>query len=234
MRLSYIILRIREAQTGFGNYVAGSAELDLALRNTLKRNCAFVVPLMEDTAANQMDNGVNQIITEKFSVVVAVGNDSSDADKTGLTAYDLLHDIRSELFRSLVGWFIIGAEGPISYAGGKFVVIRNSYLWWQFDFQFSIRLREFDGYCDIDDQEGFYDKKQLSQLDSFDKISSKYITWPSANLPWQGTVSDVTSDITDMETWIDLTDDPDGGAFGRGFSSDFDFYRVLNRRNDPK
>lgn len=234
MRLSHLVLRIREAQTRFGNYVAGSAELDLALKGTLKKDCAFVVPLMDTASPNKIENGIDQTITEGFSVIVAIANDSSDSDRLGLTAYDLLHDVRSELFKSLVGWFIIGSEGPISYGGGKFVVIRNSYLWWQFDFQYPVRLRDWDAYCDIEEQTGLLERTQVSQIDSFDKISSKYIMWPNENLPWQGSVSDVTTDMTDMETWIDLTDDPDAGPYGRGFGSSFDFYRILNRRNDPK
>ncbi len=237
MRISPIVMRIREARTRFGNYVAGSAELDLAIKNTLKKDAAFVIPINEDASSHNYDSGINQTIAERFGVIVALANDSSDKDKTGITAYDLLHEIRSELFRSLLGWQIIGAESLIYYAGGKFLMIQNDYLWWQFDFEFKSRLLEFDGYCDVNDadrvDEGdLIPKKQISQLDSFDKINTEYILWPSANLPWQGSIPVGDTGITDMETWIDLTDDPKAGAFDRGFSSDFDFYKILNRRND--
>lgn len=234
MRLSIIVKRLKEAHTRFGDYVAGSAELDLALRNTLKKDMAFVVPIADDSPSNLYDSGESQLITERFSVIIALANDVSDKDKTGLTSYDQLHDIRSELFRALVGWQILGAESLIYYAGGKFITVQNDYLWWQYDFEYKSRITEFDGYCDIIEQTDFSQRKQVSQLDSFDKISSKYILWPGKDLPWQGTVSEITSDLTQMETWIDLTEDPNAGPYDRGFGSGFDFYRILNRRNDPK
>jgi hypothetical protein len=237
MKLSYIVTRIRLANTIFGNYVGGSAELDLAItKNTLTRKeIAFVVPVTEDATANKLDSGISQLITEKFAVIVALANDSSQADKTGLTSYDLLHNIRSELFRSLVGWQIKGAESLIEYAGGRFISVRNSYLWWEFDFRYSIRLQDWEGYyCDTESIEDFIERKQPSKMDDFNSISSKYIFWPSENLPWKGTYDEVTGDISQMETWIDLTKDPDAGAYGRGFDSGFDFYRILNRSNDPK
>jgi hypothetical protein len=238
MRIAPIVMRIREAQTRFGNYVAGSAELELAIKNTLKKDVAFVVPVNEDAATNNTDSAITQSIIERFAVIVALANDTTDKDKTGLSAYDLLHDIRSQLFRSILGWQIKGAESLIYYAGGKFLTIQNDYLWWQYDFEFKSRLTEYDGYCDITDAdrigEGeFETKKQISQLDDFNKIHTDYILWPSDTLTWTGDIP-TTGGIDNMETWIDLTDNPDDGSYGRGFGSEFDFYRVLNRKNDPK
>lgn len=234
MLLSIIVKRIREARTQFGNYVGGSAELDLALKNTIQKDCAFVIPISDISSANAYDTGINQAITERFAVIVAVANDASDKDKQGLTAYDSLHSIRSEIFRSLVGWQILGAESLIYYAGGKFVSIRGDYLWWEYDFEYKVRMRDFDGYSDIEVQDDFLQRKQQSQLDSFDSLYTKYMMWPGKDLPWIGTYDEITGDMTDMETWIDLTRNHDDGAYDRGFGSEFDFYRILNRSNDPK
>jgi hypothetical protein len=244
MRIAPIIQRIKEANTRFGNYVAGSAEMDLAIRNTLRKDIAFVVPIEESCPANNTDSAIQQKITEKFSIIVAIANDTSDKDKTGFLAYDKLHKVRSELFRSIVGWQIKNAESIIYYTGGKFLTIQNDYLWWQYDFEYTIRLEEFDGFIDISGQSApqltdevieestgeFYEKSQISQLDDFNYISSEYIMWPSANLPWSGDIPIDDTDITDMKTWIDLTDDPDAGGFGRGFGEGFDFYKILNRK----
>jgi len=244
MRVTPIIERIKEANTRFGNYVAGSAELELAIKNTLKKDIAFVCPVDETCPANNYDSGIKQIITEKFAVIVAIENDSSDKEKTGIIAYDQLHRVRSELFRSLVGWQIKGAESIISYTGGAFMIIQNDYLWWQYNFQYTVRMEEFDGFVDIsgndfpnitdelvsDGSGEFYSKEQVSQLDSFDSISSEYIIWPSEDVPWKGDLPIDDTGITDMKTWIDLTDDPNAGDFGRGFGESFDFYKILNRK----
>jgi hypothetical protein len=66
MRLSAIALKIRLANTRFGNTVGGSAELALALRGTLKKDMAFVIPLGEDATRNTY-NVVQQTMIERFA-----------------------------------------------------------------------------------------------------------------------------------------------------------------------
>ncbi len=237
MRTSLIVLRIREAQTRFGNYVAGAVELDLALKNTLKKDVAFVLPIDDIVPKNENDSGMSQVITEQFSVVVALANDETSKDKTGWSAYDQIHSIRSELFRALVGWEIKGAESQIYYSGGRFIAVDNGYLWWEFNFAYESRIIDYDGYCDIENigaTATMLEKLQRSQLPDFNSIYSEYILWPGKDLPWKGSIPINDGSITDMETWIDLTDNPDDGGYDRGFGSAFDFYRILNRRNDPK
>ena len=243
MRIVPIILRLRAADTRFKNNIGGSAELDLARRNTLKKDMAFVIPLNEDVAANQNDNEINQTITERFSVIVVLANDTSQSDKTGIIAYDLLHEVRSQIFRALLGWEIYGADSMIYYAGGQLMNIHAAYLWYQFDFEYRVRIMGFDGYADLEgsqlDLEGeLREKIQISQLPELQKIYTNYILWPSADLPYTGDlpVDDNYPDIAlpDMATIVDIDDDPNPGAYDRGFSSGFDFYRVLNRRNDKK
>jgi len=239
MKLVPIILHLRSKNTHFGTMVGGSAELDIAIKNTLKRDMAYVVPLSDECPPNNYDSGINQQITERFGVVVALGNDLSDADKTGITAYNKLDNIRSELFKCLLGWQIVGAESLLYYVGGRFVIIQNDYLWWEFDFEFRSRLTMFDGYCDVQQEENqtageIKPNLQVSQIADFEKISTEYILWPHADLPWKGSVPVDDASITDMKTWVDLTHNPDDGAFDRAYGSEFDFYRILNRRYDPK
>lgn len=232
MRISPIVMRLRAAFDDFA--IAGAAELDIAVRNTLKKDVMFVIPVSEDVPGNQYDNNISQEITERFAVVIAINNDVSDKNKTGVRAYDRLHEIRSNIFRAILGWQIVGPEYLIDYRGGNLWGVNNAYLWYQFDFEIRTRITQYDGYYDVafanDSLEGeFRELKQESQVDDFNTIYSKYIMWPSANLPW--TDDDMPdSDLCDMETIVDLTEDPNGGAFGRGFSEDFDFYKILNRK----
>lgn len=243
MRIVPIILKLRSAKTRFENNIGGAVELDIVRNNTLKVDMAFVVPLQEMCSNNNNENNLNQIITEKFTIIVAIANDSTQKEKTGIIAYDLLHEIRSELFRAILGWEIYGAESMIYYSGGQLLNINAAYLWYQFDFEYKVRISEFDGYCDLEGSnlalEGeLREKKQLSQIDDLKKIYTNYILWPNTNLPYTDVLplSDNYPNLSlpDMATIVDIDDDPNPGSFDRGFSSGFDFYRILNRRNDPK
>jgi len=243
MRIVPLILRLRAANTRFGNNIGGTVELDMARNNTLKVDMAFVIPLNDSTSPNQNDNASNQLITERFAVIVALSNDTTQKDKAGIIAYDLLHNIRSEIFRAILGWQIKGAEMPIYYAGGQLMNVNAAYLWWQFDFEYTIRTAEFDGYCDLvgselEDEGEPRERLQTSQISDLQRIYTNYITWPSADLPYDGDMplDDGYPDVElpDMAQLVDLSDDKNPGAYDRGFASGFDFYRTLNRRNDPK
>jgi hypothetical protein len=161
MKLGTIALRIRVAETSLENRVAGAAELALAIAGTLLEECAFVLPLVESAPANTQDSGINQLLTERFGVIVALKNDTSQADKTGLTAYDRLHDLRQELFSALLGWYITGAESQVYYGGGTLLDVNRAWLWYQFEFEYTTRLTEED--LIIPDT-----------LDDFDRIYAQY------------------------------------------------------------
>lgn len=243
MRIVPIILRLRTANTRFKNNIGGAAELDIARKNTLKADMAFVIPLNDDVTANVNENAINQTITERFSVIVALANDTSQADKTGLIANNLVHDVRSEIFRAILGYEIKGSDSMITYAGGQLLNIHSAYLWYQFDFEFQSRIVGFDGYADLEssqlENEGeLREKTQVSQLSELQEIYTNYILWPNADLPYDGDlpVDDDYPDVTlpNMATIVNINDDPNPGAYDRGFGSGFDFYRILNRKDDKK
>ncbi len=232
MRISPIVMRLRAA---FDNFlIAGAAELDIAVRGTLKKDMMFVVPISEESGADQHDSSIEKPIDERFAVIVAIANDVSDREKTGIRAYDNLHEIRSKVFRAFLGWQIVGPKSIIDFRGGNLWGINNAYLWYQWDFEIQTQIEQYDGYWDVayanDPLEGeFRETKQISQIDELNSIYANYIMWPSANLPW--TDDDMPdSSLVDMAQIVDLTEDPDAGEFGRGFGNGFDFYKILNRK----
>ena len=232
MRISPIVIRLRTAITDY--VIAGAAELDVAIRNVLKKDCMFVVPISESCADNQKDSGIDQKIIERFAVVVALANDVSDKEKTGVLAYDKLHEIRSRLFRAFLGYEINGAESNIYYKGATLWGINAAYLWYQYDFEITTRIIQYDGYNDVaganDAIEGqIRNLQQRSTIDDLNSIYSQFLLWPDADLPWTGDIP-VDTSLPDMSTFIDFTDDPTAGAFDRSFGEGFDFYKILNRR----
>lgn len=223
MRLGAIALRIRYKKTSFGDYVGGTAELDLAIQNTLMEESAFVIPLLDDAAKNNIDVSLNQRIIERFGVIVALKNDNSQIDKMGFAAYDRLHDVRDELIGALVGWIPIDAETEVSYRGGHLVDINNGYLWYQFEFDYDARII----------MEGTTAKIQESNFDDteepipFNTIYMQLIQTPSSEIPYTGDMpyGDNFPDVTvpNMANWIDLTVNLNAGAFAkRTFVSAFD------------
>lgn len=209
MRLGPVVLRLRNANTRFENRIGGAAELDVALKQTLQKEMAFVIQLTEEVTPNEYDTSINQKVTERFGVIVALQSDSSQADKLGITAYDSLYATRQELFSNLLGWLMTDAEDLVSYGGGRLLGFDRAYLWYQFEFLTSFRIE------DIVDQE---------DTDWLDEIYAQFEMTPSANIPIT-TGLPVSLFTPDMTTIVDFTSNPaiDGG-FDNGFNEVFDVY----------
>ena len=193
MKLAPIILRLRAQQTEFGNYIGGAAQLAQAMEYSLVNEAAFVIQLAETASANSYDNSINQKISERFAVVVALDNGTSDKDKTGLIAYDRLYNIRLEIFSAILGWQVPDAESIISYSAGKVLGINRAWLWYQFEFNVDTRITDDDGIDNGSDS-----------LEWFDEIYAQYALMPSANMPVENlpvNIFDVDmTQIIDLET----------------------------------
>jgi len=220
MRIGYLATLMRTGETSFGNFVGGSAELEAALQGTLIANMAFIIPLIDKATRNPYPNGINQKLTERFGIVCALANGSTDKDKLGLIAYDQLHNIRNELFNVFLGKSIPEAESGIYYVGGTLKSINAGYLWYQFEFEYEGRLDE-NGLVthEVDDSEIPVVLKT---------IYANIILAPSSELPHR-TGLPLVDDypdvvIPDVAQYVDFTKDPRWGGFSGGFASGFDIY----------
>ena len=229
MQLGRIVIRVRTNNTVLGNNVFGAAELALAVNNTLTANepVAFVIPLEDDAPANIMDPNTQQVMIERFAVIVAVRADYPGDDETGLIAFDSLHDIRDELFSSLVG-YDLGYEGPIYYRRGKLLGIDRAYLWYQFEFEYTSRIiTDTNGAGKLETHE-VDDPAPPSTLPDLNSIYTQYILSPSVNL--REVQNDPALDLPvdyltpDMTQFIDLSGYPGEGSFSDAFRGAFDFY----------
>ena len=218
MQIGPIALKLRLQETMFGNNIFGSAELAQALEYTLKQDCAFVVQLGEAVSGNAYDGSINQKITEKFGIIVALDNGTSERGKTGLIAYDKLYEARAQIFKAILGWQMTGAESIIEYAGGKIAGINRAYLWYQFEFSVMTR---------IDDDDGVDTAADVSELGYFDTLYAQWVLAPSLNSEAVKNASalPVTTITPDMTSVIDFTHNKDvEGAFGKSFGIKFDIY----------
>lgn len=211
MRLQPIVLKLRAANIErFSNRVAGSAELALAKRATLKADMAFVIPLDETSTRNSQQNTIQQKVEERIGIVVAIANDLSSKDKLGTVAYDIVHDVREDLWKALLGWQVTGTRSVLSYGGGRLVGINDAYLWYQYIFVAT---------TEVDTEDGI----ELEEADYFNTIFTDYLLSPSRRLPM---LDDLPISDPDMSQLIDLNEDLDAGAFDRDFSKAFDVYKV--------
>lgn len=214
MRLGQVALKIRAANLpDFGNRILSTVEFALAQEYTVKEETAFVIPLAEaDQGDNQYDTSVNQMLNERFGVVVALKNDAEIIKKFGLGAFDRLYNIRKQLFACLLGWIPPLTEMPMYYKGGRLLDINPAWLWYQFEFQQETHLTtSADG---ID-----------SGLGPWDDFTHAYTQWltgdaTQAILPMTGTPPVLPQSLVtpDLNTVIDFNY-PYGAGFGKGYDT---------------
>lgn len=208
MNLGAVVLQIRGASTRFVNRVAGSAELALAQQFPLREETAFVVQVADNAPNNQNDSGINQLMTERIAVIVALRNDNSKIDILGFEAYSLVDTVRNELFVALLGWPPPGAESLMSYAGGRIVSIDPAWLWYQFEFEAGTRLQ------------ALYDPNAgaLPYLASF---FAQYKPGGDAVLPLPDSEHLPTTLLSDpvIEELLELPAGYEPGAFSSGFET---------------
>jgi hypothetical protein len=211
VKLGQIALKIRLAETRFDDRIGGAAELAYALAKPLNEEMAFVIPLGEAADSNQYDTSINQNIVERCGIVVALNNDTERKDRYGIVAYDLVHDVRTEIFSAILGWNPEETTGSfLYYRGGRLLEITRAFLWYQFEFERTLRITDSDGY----DNE--YDK-----LQDFNEIWTDYIV-TGRDLPYEGSLPLTNPDMSDL---TDESDDEQGGAFSKEFASGFDWYK---------
>jgi hypothetical protein len=251
MRIGEIVLKLRDDKQKisyvsdgniipyFGDLIAGAAELDMAVKNTLRADMAFVIPLFADADPNTSDNVVIQRVYERFGIVVALGNDESQKQKTGIVAFDKLHDIRNGLFRSMIGWETENSESLVYFRGERMISVNNAYMFYQFEFEYYSRLRP-EYVTDIDPltkqkttdliyalapRPHDYDQKAYN----WDIIYANIILTPSSRIPYTGDlpVDDGFPTVRlpdNTAVYIDMKDHPEQGQFARGFQSGFEKY----------
>lgn len=252
MRVGEIVLRLRNNQNKigytssngtfypyFGDMIAGAAELDLAVRETLRGDMAFVVPLFADAGRNDLDNSINQKMYERFAVVVALANDKSQREKTGVVAFDQTHDIRECLINVLVGWQPSGSEGLVFYRGERNIMVTNAYLFYQFEFEYANRIVQ-NVLTSEDPQTGEVTQVVIThtttntfdydeQAYDWEAIYANFILSPSTRLPYKGKLplDDGYPNVSlpdNMAQHINMNNYPENGAFWRSFGSGFDRY----------
>ncbi|MCU1773325.1 hypothetical protein [Pseudomonas sp. 13B_3.2_Bac1] len=129
MKITPILTQLRGQCPSLANHIAVGIDLALLQGNAdLPTPSAHVLPLADLASNSTAQNLTTQPIRDRFEVVLAL--DATDATK----ALDLLHDLRAELWRALVGFKPGNDYSAIVYDGGEMVSINSSRAFYRLRF----------------------------------------------------------------------------------------------------
>lgn len=229
MRVGKLILRMRHKQArykargmqaSFGNFVGGSVELAIATAVPVQRDSCFIIPLSEIAQVNKTESTIDQVIQERFAVLVCLVNKSTSiGDAYGIVGYNRIHDIRDEIFGAFLGFQLAEAEGVISFKGGALVDYSRSHLWYSFEFEYPARLLARTLLDDEGDYiEGYlvdygYQDTDLEKLHNFNKMYTQIVTLPDDKIPLKRGQTIPLPDgfpdvsIPDVADWFDFSEE---------------------------
>nr|WP_216819476.1 hypothetical protein [Gilliamella sp. N-G2] len=168
MKLSHIVHTLRHFSPSFEGRVGGAAEFS-AIKDTafLKLPAAYVVPLDDRAEDNKSQTDYWQNVTEGFGVIVVL----KPLDERGQhEAYDIVENIKTELWRALLGYEPSPAHYPIQYDGGDLLDLDRGRIFYQFNFS-SVR------------EVGFDDTRQYFDLNAIDNPITDPDYQPDPNNP---------------------------------------------------
>lgn len=108
--------------------VAGAAGLDNILKGRINAPGCYVYRHSVRAKANVYDDGVQQVLAEKYGVVTVVRRltDARQADSSDLA------ELYSEVIQMLVlSWHPSEHIDDFTYAGGQLVTLQNGFYHWQ-------------------------------------------------------------------------------------------------------
>lgn len=121
MKITPILTQLREQCPTLARRVAAGFDLATLLADTpLQSPCAYVLPSADSAGRNTAQNVTLQTVRDRFDVVLVL--DASDPTK----ALELLHELRAELWRALVGFKPGGDYVGIEYDGSEPVSVNGS------------------------------------------------------------------------------------------------------------
>mgnify|MGYP001559781156 CR=1 FL=1 len=131
-----IITRV-DGQVAAFKTVQGSADFGAAAAGIMTPPAAFVLPLSDRPAANELTTQVSQRDVIRFGVAIAVTN---LRDPRGQKAATDLRTLRIAVMTALLGWQPASGYDPCEYGGGQLLQLNDQVLWWQDEFVTALYL----------------------------------------------------------------------------------------------
>lgn len=129
MKITPILTQLRAQCPGLANHISVGVDLALLQGNAdLPTPSAHVTPLADLASNSTAQNLATQPVRDRFEIVLVL--DATDATK----ALDLLHELRAELWRALVGFKPDSDYSAIVYDGGELLSINSSRVFYRLRF----------------------------------------------------------------------------------------------------
>jgi len=129
MKITPILTQLRGQCPSLANHISVGVDLALLQGNAdLPTPSAHVLPLADLAGNSTAQNLTRQPIRDRFEIVLVL--DASDAAK----ALDLLHELRAELWRALVGFKVGSDYSAIVYDGGELVSLNSGRAFYRLRF----------------------------------------------------------------------------------------------------
>jgi hypothetical protein len=137
MLINPIVAHLRATCPTFAGRIAAGIDWDAVANSAqLSHPSAYVIATGDQASANDLQNAVRQNITDEIDVVIVLDT----SDERGQAANDLLHIIRAELWRALVGWRAGPDYDVMEYDGGALVHINRARVIYRYGFSAAFQL----------------------------------------------------------------------------------------------
>lgn len=120
------------------NKVSGAADFASAQEDLKITPAAYVIPLADTAQPNRLQfSGIEQHVTERFAVVLAVKN---ARDVRGDAVNVALETLRDKTINAVIGFVPDTGYEPAEYGGGRLLMLDVAVTWWQLEFITGYRL----------------------------------------------------------------------------------------------
>lgn len=133
MDLSVVLARLKAQLTGF-KQIGTSVDMEIAMKGAPPTPCAFVLPLAESAANDDLTGMVHAQVAQAFGVVLCVSN---VRDARAAAALTDLTPLRAQVRTALLGYVPDPANAePVHYKAGRLMQLDgDGRLWWLDEFE---------------------------------------------------------------------------------------------------
>ncbi len=180
MDINSVIQQVKQFAPIFKGKVAGAAEMQMALNQspTTDYPWAYCFPLGSTAAPNTSFNGLDQLVTETFAVVVILDNSKISNDRRGQAAASYYPTVRAQLWQALLNFVLdpYASSHGCQFEGDELVSMDPKRAVYEFKFSQTILITDEQGFQPVGTPLDEIDFRIVYQYDANSSCVSNSIT----------------------------------------------------------